>query len=84
MVALALRATCVYKTGVFLCQMGVETGSEHEHRFWLQCCSRCLDCVLLKEDLDELAGVGYVPRAAGGLLRICSSVCPCVLLCLSW
>ncbi|KAL2300989.1 hypothetical protein Nmel_011544 [Mimus melanotis] len=38
--------------------MGVEIGSEHEHRFWLQCCSHCLDCILLKKDLDELARVG--------------------------
>lgn len=78
MVALVLRASCVYRTGVFLCQMRVETGSEHEHRFWLQCFSHCLDCVLLKEDLDELAGVGYGPHVQQeASCRICSSVSLC-------
>ncbi|KAJ7421352.1 hypothetical protein WISP_43186 [Willisornis vidua] len=28
------------------------------HRFGLQCCSHHLDCVLLKEDLDEFAMAG--------------------------
>lgn len=82
MVARVLRAACVYRTGVFLCQMGWKQVLNMSTDFG---CSHCLDCVLLKEDLDELAGVGYgshVQQEAS--CRVCSSVCPCVLLCFSW
>lgn len=86
-VALVPRATHVYRAGVFLCQMGVETGSGH--RFWLWCCSRHLECFLLKEGLDELAGAGYSPHVqweGTGSRRGCSCVAPFVLLCccFSW
>lgn len=79
MVALVLRATCVCRTRAWK-EVGMETGSEHEHRFWLQCCSHCLDCVLLKEDLDELPGVGCSQRPPAGSVAlgvlVCSSASP--------